>query len=385
MTLPNFTGAGYLAGESPAGLTTVVGVPVAATVQVLWRDPDTSEEHLVASTTSSSAGTWQITDLNHELQYVVRGIKAGWNDVTVVGVEPTRADVIEFTDLLEPSPMLDGLVGHVHLDSGIPPFTATVADPLPYGLFPVIDGRKLIVDGTSDDEGVWNSVVRVTASNGVWVDVPVQVQIQVLRDPHWYKVVSLLHFDGDFTDETGKVWEPQGVPRTTSVNPAFGSGSVEKRGGTGILLTGHLDDFIFHGDFTIEAWILTDAGAMHTMLIGYFENGNELLPLYLDNSSSGRVFWKSSNAITGLVLPVGEWFHYALTRESGVLRAFVNGVLQGSATRDDTVGLAGGVSLLGATVGYIGWRGQLDEFRITKGVARYTENFTPPDEPFPSR
>lgn len=202
-------------------------------------------------------------------------------------------------------------------------------------------------------------------------------------DPYWANVVSLLHFDGDFTDETGKVWEPTGVPSITSVNPAFGSGSVEKRGGTGFLLTRNSDDFIFPDDFTIEAWILTDAGAGHTMLISYVDYINELLPLYLDNSSSGRVFWKGSNAITGLVLPVGEWFHYALTRESGVLRAFVNGVLKGSATRNDTVGMAGGVQLLGDGVTYPGWRGQLDEFRITKGVARYTENFTPPAEPFP--
>lgn len=386
-TLPDFTGPGFFAGEAPDGLTTIAGTPTSASVRVYWRDPADPDapDVLVAQTTSAPDGTWRITGLNHALSYVVRAQKSNFNDATVVGAQPSRTDVIAYVDHLEPTEDFDGLTGYVLLDSGLTPFTCEVIDPLPYGLSARVEGRKLLIEGTSTDEGLWDSVVRVTASNGVWVDVPVQVQIQVLRDPHWDKVVSLLHFDGDFVDQTGKVWEPTGVPSTTSVNPAFGSGSVEKRGGTGFLLTGHSDDFIFPGDFTIEAMILTDAGSRHIMLPQYAGSGNELLPLYLDSASSGRVFWKGSNAITGLVLPVGEWFHYALTRESGVLRAFVNGVLKGSATRNGTVGVAGGVRLLGDQGNYSGWRGQLDEFRITKGVARYTENFTPPDKPFPSR
>ena len=57
-TLPNFTGPGYFAGEAPDGLTTVAGVPVAAQVQVLWRDAadPAATDTLVAQTTSSAGG-----------------------------------------------------------------------------------------------------------------------------------------------------------------------------------------------------------------------------------------------------------------------------------------------------------------------------------------
>ncbi len=72
---------------------------------------------------------------------------------------------------------MDGLTGHVLLDSGLPPFTCEVIQPLPFGLAARVDGRKLLIEGRSDDEGRWESVVRVTASNGVLVDVPVRVLI----------------------------------------------------------------------------------------------------------------------------------------------------------------------------------------------------------------
>ena len=98
-TLPDFTGPGYFAGESPDGLTTVAGIPVPAQVQVLWRDPadPTGTETLVAQTTSAANGTWQITNLNPALQYIVRGRKTGFNDVTVVGAMPTRTDIVTAT------------------------------------------------------------------------------------------------------------------------------------------------------------------------------------------------------------------------------------------------------------------------------------------------
>lgn len=183
-TLPDFTGPGFFAGEAPDGLTTIAGTPTSASVRVYWRD---SADHdapdvLVASTQSAADGTWQIAGLNPALRYVVRAQKSQFDDVTVVGAAPSRSDVIVYVDHLEPTEDFDGLTGHVLLDSGLPPFTCEVIEPLPYGLEPVLDGRKLLIEGASDDEGIWNSVVRVTASNGVWVDVPVHAVIG-LRAP----------------------------------------------------------------------------------------------------------------------------------------------------------------------------------------------------------
>jgi hypothetical protein len=64
---------------------------------------------------------------------------------------------------------------------------------------------------------------------------------------------------------------------------------------------------------------------------------------------------------------------------------FIDGVLVSSAT------LAGALTTNANPV-YIGARsdgtgalnGRIDDLRITKGVARYTANFTPPTAPFPN-
>ena len=186
-TLPDFTGPGFFAGEAPDGLTTIAGTPTSASVRVYWRDsadPD-APDVLVDSTQSAADGTWQIAGLNPALRYVVRAQKSQFDDVTVVGAAPSRTDVIAYVDHLELTEEFYGVTGHVLLDSGLPPFTCEVVEPLPYGLSARIEGRKLLIEGVSFDVGQWESVVRVTASNGVLVDVPLSIEIKDTQPRYW--------------------------------------------------------------------------------------------------------------------------------------------------------------------------------------------------------
>lgn len=165
-------GNGYLAGEYPGGTTTVEGAPQSATVRVLYRPTEgqLGDGVVVASTTSAPSGTWFVGGLDHTLHYDVVGRLDGYNDVIMSNVQPTRADVITYTNRLVPNEDFSGMDGYIHLDSGIPPFTATVTDALPSGIAPVVDGRKLMLDGTSVDNGIWEPVINVTtaqASNNI--------------------------------------------------------------------------------------------------------------------------------------------------------------------------------------------------------------------------
>ena len=84
-------------------------------------------------------------------------------------------------------------------------------------------------------------------------------------------------------------------------------------------------------------------------------------------------------------MSTGQWYHIAVCRASGSTRMFVNGTQVGSTYVDTTTYLQTpvfiGSSYLGTTELLNGY---IDDMRVTKGLARYTANFTPPTTAFPN-
>lgn len=84
----------------------------------------------------------------------------------------------------------------------------------------------------------------------------------------------------------------------------------------------------------------------------------------------------------------GTWFHLALTRDgAGDVRAFIDGTQIGSTQAanvtifDSTSNLW--IGAIESSTPSNDFNGHIDELRITKGVARYTANFTAPTAAFP--
>lgn len=178
-------GPGYLAGEHPAGRTTVNGTPVSADVDVFY-ELETKDWQHVASTTSQPDGTWSIVGLDPGKRFNVVARHASFGGVIAVDVQPSRTDVVTLSGAFTANDDFNGVAGFMTIESGMPPFTASVVDPLPYGLNPlVVGGRKLAIEGTSADVGLWDSVVRVTASNSLFADVPVEVEIKEQTPRFW--------------------------------------------------------------------------------------------------------------------------------------------------------------------------------------------------------
>jgi hypothetical protein len=81
-----------------------------------------------------------------------------------------------------------------------------------------------------------------------------------------------------------------------------------------------------------------------------------------------------------------QWNHFAIVRSGNTLRVYINGtsVGQGDVGGANFTGNGGSffVATAGDSPGNSGPNGYIDEFRIVKGTAIYTQNFTPPTAAF---
>jgi hypothetical protein len=134
------------------------------------------------------------------------------------------------------------------------------------------------------------------------------------------------------------------------------------------------------GNFTIEAWIyLNSVNTIH----GIWNNTLAATGDFTFRVNASNNLSILTPTLTGTAtLSVNTWYHVAATRSGTTVRLFVNGVLDGTLTSStnitdtgftmgDTVPPRVGTNSSGMFNGYI------SNFRIVKGTAVYTSDFTP--------
>jgi hypothetical protein len=78
----------------------------------------------------------------------------------------------------------------------------------------------------------------------------------------------------------------------------------------------------------------------------------------------------------------GQWYHMAVVKDSEVITIYRDGLSVGAKSGfgfvvDQSVPFSIGTCFRGVPLS-----GYIDEFRVSKGIARWTEDFTPPSEPY---
>ena len=187
--------------------------------------------------------------------------------------------------------------------------------------------------------------------------------------------------------------ETVGNAQVSTAVSKFGGSSVAFDGTGDYLTSNALSDLYAFGtgDFTIEMWFnLSSFASLQILYDSRPTSTDGLYPLIYVASGGGSVIWQISAVarITGTAtLSTGVWYHVAVSRSSGSTKMFLNGTQIGSTYADTNAYLNSGTTrpFIGGssyTAGTLTVNGYIDDFRITKGVARYTTNFTPPTQAF---
>jgi len=247
----------------------------------------------------------------------------------------------------------------------------------------LVDG---IVDNYEDESGI----DVVSCINQTYVPTSDCYSTESLIDS---ETKALCHFDGTDEDvdtvdssQSNHTFTFHDNAKIDSEKQKFGATSLKLGASSNVQILGTLSDWQFDtDDFTIEFFI------NHWGLWGYGYNSYLLTNNFqISRANAGLSFYDLLHGNAGCtapsdVLTLNTWHHVAFCMLSGVLSVYVDGI-DVTASRTGTVDISSSTSMqLGQFTGdqnYGSVNGWMDELRISKGVCRYTTNFTPPTSQF---
>ena len=220
----------------------------------------------------------------------------------------------------------------------------------------------------------------------------ISVDGTTVGDPSFSKVTAMFNFDGSDGDTTTSGLDASNKSLTLTYSTGDELSATQKKfGATSLYVADNVivsssDGFdMGTGDFTMEAWFYFTTFATSFALFDQWDSsGSTRNQLWHSTSTDGKLAWyyagTSNFASANPAVSTGAWTHIALVRHSGTLKMYINGTAEsntashsGQFGRSHTMYFGdqhGGGA--GAPQYY------MDDLRITKGLARYTANFTAP-------
>ena len=181
-------------------------------------------------------------------------------------------------------------------------------------------------------------------------------------------------------EQNGKTINALGTAQLNTAEKKYGSASLQLQGSGDAAKINTNADFGFGtGDFTIDFWGNLSA-LQSTALFDMRTSAALQNSLYVYVTNNGpKVYVNGSEVISGSQgFNLNTWTHFALVRQSGTLTMYVGGQNVGSATVSQDLGGAKPLVIGNNWNQTLGLTGHIDEFRVYKGSAVYTGNFTPP-------
>ncbi len=141
------------------------------------------------------------------------------------------------------------------------------------------------------------------------------------------------------------------------------------------------------GDFTIEGWIyLLLAPSGYAAFIDARNVTTDAYAFGVYNISSSLkldFYYGSAGRVTSTTsVPINQWVHCAVSRSSGTIRLFINGVLDATTgSYASAINAARSIQIFGALIDPGFFSGAISNLRVVKGTAVYTSTFTVPTGP----
>jgi hypothetical protein len=234
----------------------------------------------------------------------------------------------------------------------------------------------------------------VTATNALGVSVSSATSnstTPAITDPYFSSVVLLLKGDSasivDSSSYASGISNLGAVTRTTSIVKT-GTGALSFPGtSTSMLTLSNAAFALAAGDnYTIEFWIYKRSTSSNWQCTIATRNSGSGYWLGFAGGTNNPIDY-TAGLSSNISVVLNTWTHIAYVRNSGQLTVYVNG---------NSGGTTSNASAFSNTTLNIGMEGGsyqsqtfftdcvLDDIRITKGIARYTTNFTPPTASFPT-
>ena len=212
-------------------------------------------------------------------------------------------------------------------------------------------------------------------------------------DDQFAKVTALFNFDGSDGDTTASGLDASNKNLTVSYSSGDQlSNTQTKFGSTSLYVADNVtisssDGFnMGTGDFTIEAWYYFTS---FSNSFGHYDQwngsstGSGNVQMWNSTSAQGKIKWYydgNSNFTSSTTMSTGQWYHVAYVRESGTLKIYFNGTADSNTQSYSSQFGKTGTLYFGDQHAGGGGAPQyyIDDLRITKGLARYTSNFTAP-------
>ena len=353
----------------------------------------------------------------------VNGVPAGATYSSALNITGTLATV----GGISASEYLTGYIDDLRVTNGVARYTTNFAPPnraFPDRLYTSLSGTvqdsyganaERLIKSYRMSDGLLAGVAASDATTGEFtVDAEGAgkhfVVCQENYDPHYANVALDMRMDDvGLTDQKSHSVTAYASAARSSLASRFGGYSAKFNGTTDYLGVATSTDFDFgSGDFTIEAWVAIAAekavDSFHAIAaLGWNDVAVNSYAFFfgLVNGPTGgrelRAYFTPTGVVSGLVMTscpagwaLGEFAHVAVVRSGAMLRAYFNGV-GGSPSVSPASVFAPTAQPL-----YIGnghpantvhhyLNGYIDSLRITKGVARYTQDFIPQPLPFASQ